>query len=172
MSYDTTIARLPQPALLDLKGPPRVLAGKLAALGLAMPAAPNSASAAEDLELYWIGPEHWLLRGPADAEPRLLRALAPEETFSAVIVSDAYTLFAVTGADAGEIAAIASPLDRHPGAFPPNGVSFTEAFGLKALLIDREDGFELAVERSFADMTADYLDRVAGGAGISALKEP
>lgn len=172
MSYDTTVARRPQPALLDLKGPPWVLAPKLAALGLAMPAAPNSASAADGLELYWIGPEHWLLRGPAEAEARLLQALAPEPAFSAVLVSDAYALFAVTGADAGEIAAVASPLDRHPGAAPPNGVSFTEAFGLKALLIDREDGFELAVERSFADITADYLDRVTGGAGGPATEEP
>jgi len=61
----------------------------------------------------------------------------------------------------------ASPLDTHPSAFPSRGAAYTAAFGLKTLVVRRHDGFELALDRSYADM-AGCLSRArsAGGEGL------
>ena len=165
MSYDVTINRLPRSALFDLRGRGEAIASALAPLGLALPEQPNTAVRQGSLELFWVGPEHWLLRAPADEEARLSETLLPaseDAETSLVLVSDAYAVFAVTGPEADEVLAAACPLDRRPGRFPSDGVSFTEAFGLKALLIQRPAGAELAVESSYAELTADRLARVTG----------
>ena len=56
--------------------------------------------------------------------------------------------------------AIASPLDVDLAQFPADGATFTEAFGQKALVMRRGDGFELAIERSYAPMLRDYFSRI------------
>ena len=83
---------------------------------------------------------------------------APLE-ISIVLVSDTLNFFHIEGPDAAQIVAIACPLDTHLSAFPSNGASYTEIFGIKGLLVRRSDGFDIAIESSFADMIADYLDR-------------
>lgn len=165
MSYDVTIRRLGPAALLDLRGEPEAVASWLAYLGMTLPETPNTATRAGRRELYWLGPTHWILRAPIDSEDDLLESLKKEDLppdICQVLVTDAFAWFEISGPDAAQILAIASPLDLHPSTFPPNGATFTEAFGLKALIIKHDHGAELAVERSFGDMTADYLDRVTG----------
>ena len=76
-----------------------------------------------------------------------------------VLVSDTLRFFHIEGSDAAQIVAIACPLDTHASTFPPNGVSYTEIFGIKGLLVRSGDGFDIAVESSFADMIEDYLAR-------------
>jgi sarcosine oxidase subunit gamma len=164
MRYDVTIRRPDPSALIDLKGGAATISRHLSGLDLPLPETPNTSTRADGHELYWIGPEHWLLRAPIAAEAALLRQLSAEglpPEVSQVLVSDAYVFFDILGPAAAVVLAVASPLDTHPAVFPENGVTFTEAFGLKALVIRRDGGFALAVDRSFADMTADYLDRVA-----------
>ena len=166
MSYDVTIERLGRTALVDLKGTRQAVAEWLGQKFLPLPETPNCASSADGLELYWIGDDHWLLRAPADREESLLATLdidnAPD-AISAVAVSDTVDLFSISGDDADQIVAIASPLDIATSSFPQNGVTYTGAFGLKALLLRRPGGFELAVERSYGDMMEDYLSRARGG---------
>ena len=60
--------------------------------------------------------------------------------------------------------AIASPLDAELAAFPEDGGTFTEAFGQKALVMRCTGGFELAFERSDANMVVDYFLRINGSA--------
>ena len=50
-------------------------------------------------------------------------------------------------------------MDHHPSEFPQNGVSYTNIFGIKGLLIRIEAGFEIAVEASYVDMIEDFLTR-------------
>ena len=76
-----------------------------------------------------------------------------------MLVSDTLRFFHIEGPDAAQIVAIACPLDTHPSTFPSNGASYTEIFGVKGLLARRGDGFDIAIESSFADMVADYLQR-------------
>ncbi len=162
MAYDVRIERLPMSAVIDLKGPADIVKPWASYLALPLPEAANTASAAEDLEVYWVGPEHWLLRAPLEREDRLLTDVRPgaaPEGLSVVLVSDTLAFFAIAGRDAQQVMAIASPLDCHERAFLPNGVSYTEAFGLKALVLRHGPGFEIAVERSYADFLEDYLQR-------------
>lgn len=163
MNYNVQITRLGLSAVFDLKGRKEDLKKWISDPNLSFPDTPNTSVSQDGYELYWIGPEHWLLRTDLKREEALSALLKPAEApveISIVEVSDTLTFYDIEGPDAAVIMAIASPLDTHAAAFPKNGVSYTEAFGLKALVVRREDGFELAVERSFADMLGDYFDRV------------
>ena len=114
------------------------------------------------MQLCWIGPERWLLRSTIANEERLLEMTRPAEApldISIVQVSDTLCFFDLRGPDAGEIVSIACPVDHHPSRFAENGVSYTSLFGLKGILLRSDDGFEIAVESSFADMVEDYLAR-------------
>lgn len=165
MGYDTHIERLDTSAIIDLKGSRNALIDWKGSDLPAFPDQPNTATNADGLELYWIGIDHWLLRAPLDREKDILQTFdlgsAPHDV-SAVLVSDTLAFFAITGPDAGQILSIVSPLNVAMEVFPSNGVTYSEAFGLKALIIRRSDGFELAVERSYADMTQSYFTRIKG----------
>jgi sarcosine oxidase subunit gamma len=79
--------------------------------------------------------------------------------FIATSPVDAFKFFEVVGPDAAEIISIASPIDHHISVFPENGVSYTNIFGIKGLLIRINDGFEIVVESSYADLMQDFLKR-------------
>ena len=163
MAYDVAYERLGLSALFDLKGPETDVRKWLRHPPLRFPEQPNTRSRARALELWWVGFDHWLLRAPLEQEERLLSKLKPAEApaaISVVHVSDTLTFFAVTGRDAEEVMSVACPLD--PATFGEDGVTYTEVFGLKGLVLRRPDGFELAVERSFGDMMVDHLARVTG----------
>jgi hypothetical protein len=57
---------------------------------------------------------------------------------------------------------IASPLDIHDSVFPDNGVTYTDAFGLKAPVVRCEDRFEIGTDRSYFDMMGDCFARAIG----------
>ena len=161
MSYDVTITRLPLDALFDLKGPAEALAKWCPTLP-AFPATPNTWTGDDNLRLCHTGPNRWLLRAPIAEEPALDTALRPTEAppeVSIVRVSDTLTFFRLTGAEAAEVLAIGCPLDTHESAFPEIAATYTELFTLKAFLMRAPQGFDIAVEQSFADMVEDYFAR-------------
>ncbi len=165
MAYDVLIEKQGQYAIIDLKGTKQAIDDWKGPHLPAFPTAPNTASRGDGLELFWIGRDHWLLRAPLDREAALLQTFDPTTApvdISAVLVSDTLAFFSITGPDAEQILSIASSLDTRPQSFAQNGVTYSEAFGLKALIIRCPDGYELAVERSYADMTREYLTRISG----------
>jgi len=162
MGYNVSIQRLELNAVIDLQGSAQAIESWIKTGLPPFPDKPNSSSASDGLALYWIAPERWLLRSTIENEDRMLDITKPASApvdLSVVQVSDAFRFFQIIGPDAGEIISTACPLDHHLSAFPQNGVSYTSVFGIKGLLIRTENGFEIAVESSFADMTADYLER-------------
>ncbi len=161
MAYNVEITRLGYSALFDLKGTQSAVSGWLSGPAPAFPPAPNRATAANDAELYWIGPHHWILRAPLERETDFLHRPVAED-ISVVLISDTLAFSRIAGEDSAQIISIACPLDIRPANFPEDAVTYTEAFGLKALLIRRPHGFELAVERSFADLLDDHLTRASG----------
>ena len=163
MPYSVSATRMPRSALFDMKGRPDSIEAWSGGILPEFPDVPNSYSYGTRTELYWVGQEHWLMRSPIDLEESLCRDLRPEEapaSVSITLVSDAYAFFEITGADARELLAVASPLDVD--AMPLRFATFTEAFGQKALLIGREGSFEIAVENSFSSMFADCFSRAIG----------
>lgn len=169
MIYHCTLERPGPSALIDLKGEPDDVLPRLHRLGLSDPPA-LSVTAVGALHLLRPAPGHWLLRAPPDAEEALLQQLltpAPPLDTLIVPVSDAYAWFALCGSEARELMAVVCPLDLAPQQFGPEAATFTEVFGLKTLLWRRADGFDLAVERSYAPLVADWFARVQGGARAS-----
>ena len=162
MAFDVAINRLPRSALFDLKGKREALAEWAKDVLPDFPRKSNSLSRAEGRTLCFISPDHWLLRAEADGEAALEDALQPHQSppeISIVTVSDTLTFFRITGPDADQIMSIGCPLDLHISTFGPDAVTFTEFFGLKALVMRCQGGFDCGVERSFGAMIADYLAR-------------
>jgi sarcosine oxidase subunit gamma len=163
MPYDVTFQRLKMQALYDLKGPQEALLAWASDALPPFPDQPNTKTEGGGVTLMFIGPDHWLLRANLSREDALDAALRPAEAppeISLVRVSDTLAWFRITGPDAAEVMAVACPMDLHESRFGPDGASFTEAFGLRALVIPCAGGFDLAVEQSFGPMVQDYLTRV------------
>lgn len=162
MSYEVQIGRGELEALIDLQGTSGAIRDWVEVGFPEFPDAPNTASTLNGLSLYWIAPERWLLRAPIAQEDQLIAITKPDNApleISVVLVSDTHQFFHIGGSDAAQIIAIACPLDIHPSTFPENGAGYTEIFGIRGLLVRRGDGFDIAVESSYADMIGDYLDR-------------
>lgn len=165
MTYDATYERLDQAAIFDLKGPQDVLQDWCSSALVRFPDAPNTVAKDGSRHLAHIAPCHWLLWDHLAQEQGLSKALRPDAApsdISIVRLSDAYARFHVTGTEADQIMSIACPLDLHSSVFPQNACSFSEVFTLKGLVWRRPGGFGFKVERSFADMVEDYLDRSLG----------
>lgn len=163
MTYDVSFIQCPLMALFDLKGQWQDIADWCGDALPACPSKPLTATRSDTAMLMWLAPKHWLLRAPLDFEQSLNARLRPAEcpgNISLARISDSLTFFALTGPDLGEAMSIISPLDTHPGHFRTDSATFTEALGLKALVIRTAQGFEIGVDRSFGAMMATYLANI------------
>ena len=168
MGYQTTIQKQDLFAIFDIKGDASTAAKRVSHLGMSLPESANTATVKDGKHLCWVGEDHWLLLAPAEKETQLLGSLNPHDPAldcRVVLVSDAYTLFTVNGKQADDILAIASPLDTRRINFPDNASSFTELFGIRGLVLRRQNGYSIAVERSYADMVSVYFNKVLTGKG-------
>ena len=162
MGYDVQIQRIGLNAVIELQGDADAIARHIKDGLPPFPETQNTFTELEDLTLCWIAPQRWLLRSSVDNEDRMLEmtkpSVAPADV-SVVLVSDTLCFLKITGPESDEIISVACSMDHHPTVFPHNGVSFTNVFGVKGLLIRADDGFEIAVESSYADLIEDYLLR-------------
>ena len=168
MGYQATIKKLGLSAIFDIKGDASAASKRISHLGLVLPSEVNTATEKDGQYLCWVGENHWLLLAPAEKENQLLDTLAPHDPAMdcrIVLVSDAYTFFTVTGNQADEILAIASPLDIRLINFPENAATYSELFGIGGLIMRRQNGYLIAVERSYTDMIAIYFEKVVTGKG-------
>ena len=162
MGYNVNIKRLPFSAIIDLQGEKKAIADWCGEGFPAFPNRPNTASTENEIDLYWIGLNRWLLRAEMNREEELFSMTKLNQApanISIVQISDTLQFFSITGEDADDIISIASPLDHHCSAFPDNGVSYTDVSGIKGIIIRKDAGFEIAIERSFGDMIEDFLTR-------------
>jgi sarcosine oxidase subunit gamma len=158
MPYHADITRIGALALFDLKGQPDDLRHWVRDLP-AFPDTPNTLTPGTP-ELLYIGRTHWLLRAPLDDEATLETQLRPTqapEDISIVQISDSICFFSIKGPDADQILSIASSLDTHPTVFPATSATYSETFGLKALITRLNDGFLVGVDQRFGDMIEDYF---------------
>lgn len=168
MGYQATVEKQGLSTIFDIKGDASAIAKRLSQLGLSLPASANMSIEKDGQHLCWIGETHWLLQAPLEKEAQLLDSLAPHDPAldcRIVLVSDAYSFFSVRGNQADDILAIASPLDIRRINFPDNAVSYTELFGIRGLVFRRQNGYSVAVERSYADMVSVYFNKVLTGKG-------
>ena len=148
MVYEVKINRQEISALFDIKGNLQDVKELLAHFFQEIPEEANTSISKSGKTLMYIGKGNWVLRGPIE-----------EEEVSVVLVSDTLTFFSVSGTGAKDIMAIASPLDFYETKFRENSVTFSEVFGIKALIKRVENGFEFGVDQSYGDMVEDYLSK-------------
>ena len=91
-----------------------------AALGFALPGVPNTTTGDGTRTALWLGPDEWLVLGPAGDEAALETLLAealPRELGSVVGLSANRTVLELRGPAARDVLAAGCSLDLHPRAF-------------------------------------------------------
>ena len=162
MNYDVKITREKISALFDLKGGLSDVQKYLKTSFKSFPKAPNTFVCEDNWKLMYVGEGHWILKAPIEDEEHLISILKPEDSpssISIVLISDTLTFFSIIGPNASDIMSIATPLNINASEFLEENTTFGEVFGLKALISRVENGFQFAVDRSFGDMVADYLNK-------------
>lgn len=146
---------------------PRASLGELSqALDLELPTKPKTSATKSKRAALWLGPDEWLLIGPATDD--LAGALATVTAFhSAVDVSHRNVGILVTGERAEATLAAGCPQDLSLASFPVGACSRT-VFGKVEIVLWRsgEDAFRVECWRSFCDYTLKLLAAAARDAAF------
>ncbi len=134
-----------------------------AALGVDLPAAPNTWVPAGTGRAVWLGPDEWLLSSttetPEELEARV-RAAALELGGSATDVSAQRIGLRLTGARVRDVLAKGCSIDLHPRVFG-RGSSAQTVLGQAGVVLlalsDAGDDYAVLVRSSFAGYLADWL---------------
>lgn len=168
LSVDGRSCLLDEIALLDmlnLRGDasdPAFAAAVLSATGLTLPVAANTASVGDGRQLFWLGPDEWLLKaagGTGDAIEAALRAALVGKHFSVVQVGSGNTTLSVQGAAAADLLSRGCPLDLHARAFMDGSLAQSHIAKANVVLycLKAETSFEVTVRRSFAEYLFKWL---------------
>ncbi|SFB43197.1 sarcosine oxidase subunit gamma [Amycolatopsis marina] len=131
-----------------------------AALGVALPRTPNTVTRTEDLLAMWLGPDEWLVLGPAtqqDHLEKLVRHAVGEEFGTVTDVSAQRTVLRVSGPMATDLLAGGCALDLDAGVFTDGHCAQTLLAKAPVLLAREERAVLVAVRSSFADYLARWL---------------
>jgi sarcosine oxidase, subunit gamma len=134
-----------------------------AALGSALPTAPNTWVPAGTGRAVWLGPDEWLLtsttEAPEDLEARVRAAVLPLGG-AATDVSAQRIALRLTGARARDVLAKGCSLDLHPRVFG-RGSSAQTTLGQAGVVLlalsETGDDYLVLVRSSFAGYLADWL---------------
>ncbi|GGH21040.1 sarcosine oxidase subunit gamma [Alsobacter metallidurans] len=134
------------------------------AFGVAIPTTPLRAAAGAGRAALWLGPDEWLLLGPAgeaDALAASLAAALADVPHSLVDVSHRQTGLVLEGPGAALALNAAVPLDLSLAAFPV-GMAARTIFEKAEIVLWRTDPerFHVEVWRSFAPYVRELLDIV------------
>jgi sarcosine oxidase subunit gamma len=168
LSVDGRSCLLDEIALLDmlnLRGDasdPAFAAAVLSATGLALPVKANTASVGNGRQLFWLGPDEWLLKtatGSGEAIEVALRSALVGKHFSVVQVGSGNTTFSLQGAAAADLLSRGCPLDLHVRSFPDGSLAQSHIAKANVVLycLKAETSFEITVRRSFAEYLFKWL---------------
>lgn len=125
------------------------------AIGVRLPAKPNTVARGAEYDALWLGPDEWLVRSNEARRPELegkLRTTMGTLFASAVDVGSGYTVLEASGDRVREVIARGCPLDLHPQVLQPGQCAQSHYFKASIILIPTAyDAYELVVRRSFAD---------------------
>jgi sarcosine oxidase subunit gamma len=132
---------------------------------LSLPVVPNTWIGSDGREVLWLGPDEWLVVGPAGAEHALIekaeRALARVH-HSVVDVSSARAVFDLASEDRHELLSKGSGLDLHPRSWRDGMCAQTLLARVPVILQEREGATRVFVRPSFAGYLVDWLLDAAG----------
>ena len=134
-----------------------------AVLGGSLPRAPNTAATTVNgTILLWLGPDEWLVTGPAEDDAQLedtLRGRLDGRHHALTDVSAMYATLALTGPLAREVLMKGCRLDLHPRAFTPGTCAQTALAKANVILHQTDDApsYEITVRNSFSVYLATWL---------------
>lgn len=131
-------------------------------LGLSLPLETNTVSSSFEQLIFWLGPDEWLIHLPLNELEKKISAL--HETFAdqhvaLTDVSDYFSVLHLSGPQAREVIASASPFDTRTHHFKP-GLCAQTCFGHASILLwplDDAPTFGLQMRWSYAQYVYDYL---------------
>ncbi len=141
-------------------------AATLKVLGVEPPTDANTVIESNDLRIYWLGPDEWLVLTPAGQQHKLKAKLlgSLDGVFSSVVDnSSGLTMIHVSGDNAAALLATDCPLDLHPREFKPGQCAQTRLAraGMTISHLPDAAGFEVIIRRSFADYLLRWLQDAA-----------
>lgn len=155
---------------VNLRGDPddaNFLAAVRGAAGIDLPQAPNTSSETPPLSALWLGPDEWMLICAGGSEGDVINSLDTALTahHAAVVdVTDARTVFRLSGPGARTLLAKGCALDLHQRSFALGDVAQTllakAGVVLHQTVDDAEESgpvFDIYVGRSFADYLWSWL---------------
>jgi len=159
------LAEVPFLAHLDVRLDPKSRAAEdvAFALGLPLPLDPCTSTRTRDLGVLWLGPDEWLVVGPAGQSEDLafrVRTALGSTPASVVDVSSQRTTLVVGGPRARDLLAHGCALDLHPRVFGEGRCAATALGRCPVVLVAREvrtPTFRVLVRSSFAGHLADWL---------------
>ena len=161
-----TLADQPARVRLNLRLDPEdaeALTAAGAALGGSLPRTPNTAAATiNGWTLLWLGPDEWLVTGPAGDGAGLEEALQARldgHHHALTDVSAMYATLALSGPRAREVLMKGCRLDLHPRAFGP-GVCVQTSLARGHVILHQTDdapSYEITVRNSFLAYLATWL---------------
>ena len=134
-----------------------------AVLGGSLPRTPNTAATTVNGKtLLWLGPDEWLVTGPAVESIALedtLRARLDGRHHALTDVSAMYATLALSGPRAREVLMKGCRLDLHPRAFAPGACVQTALAKANVILHETDDAptYEITVRNSFSVYLATWL---------------
>ena len=151
--------------MLNLRGDaadPAFAAAVLSVTGLALPVLANTASVGNGRQLFWLGPDEWMLKtagGTGDAMEAALRAALAGKHFSVVQIGSGNTTFSLQGAAAADLISRGCPLDLHVRSFPDGSLAQSHIAKANVVLycLKAQESFEITVRRSFAEYLFKWL---------------
>lgn len=134
------------------------------ALGVDLPAEPNTAAEGTRHRVLWLGPNEWLVvAGEGEQLAAALDAALAGLHVSVTDISDARAVIALSGAQARDVLAKGCPLDLHPRSFGPMRCAQSRLAKVAVLIDQRDDApsYDLYVLRSQARYLWRWLDDAA-----------
>ncbi len=137
------------------------------ACGFDLPGKANYFVQSENLNIYWLGPDEWLLKIPDEEDISVIDAIraAPGDSFHALTDnSSGLTHIRVSGEHADTVIRQGTTLDIHPSALPAGSCAQTVFAKTNVIIACRgesEPEFDLLVRRSFADYVMLFLKDAA-----------
>ena len=137
-----------------------------------LPLEPNTAWHDDHYAALWLGPDEWLILGPADAAGEIVTAL--ETAFadvdrSVVDASANRVAIALTSEDRLDLLSHVCPLDLDPRVWSAGRCAQTMLGRAQAILLERAGTTPVLVRPSFADYVVNLLLAVRGAtSGVGA----
>jgi sarcosine oxidase subunit gamma len=130
------------------------------AASLGFPADPNTVAPSPDRDIFWLGPDEWLVVGHAGSAEALvaeLETMLGDVHHSVVDVSANRTAIELAGPSRHELLSSACPIDLHPRSWGDGRCAQTVFGAAQILLQEREGTTRVFVRPSFAGYVVDLL---------------